>query len=254
MRGIVGTSIYCSPEVIDNLYDEKSDEWSCGVLMYILLCGEPPFKGSTEDEIFENVKNYNINYNHENLKNVSKNCIDLIKRLIEPNKRLRITAAQALKHSFFTENLNPMKILTQHKDLSILNRFINMKRFPSILHEVVIAYCCSNFISQEEEKNLKELFRFLDKENKNKLTINDFKIGLKAANINVVDILDNDGNKTIEYQEFLRALCDKSSLFKEKNLKAVFSVIDKDKKGYANVNDIKSFIYGKDKNNFSKEA
>ena len=38
LTGIVGTSIYCSPEVIDNSYDEKSDEWSCGVLMFILLC------------------------------------------------------------------------------------------------------------------------------------------------------------------------------------------------------------------------
>ena len=41
--GIIGTSMYCSPEVVDDLYDEKCDEWSCGVLMYILLCGEPPF-------------------------------------------------------------------------------------------------------------------------------------------------------------------------------------------------------------------
>lgn len=56
LSGIVGTSIYCSPEVIDNLYDERSDEWSCGVLMYILLCGEPPFQGDTEEEIFANVK------------------------------------------------------------------------------------------------------------------------------------------------------------------------------------------------------
>ena len=39
LSGIVGTSIYCSPEVVDNLYDERSDEWSCGILMYILLCG-----------------------------------------------------------------------------------------------------------------------------------------------------------------------------------------------------------------------
>ena len=56
--GIVVTSAYCSPEVINNSYDEKSDEWSCGVLMYILLCYDLPFKGKTEEEIFENVKKY----------------------------------------------------------------------------------------------------------------------------------------------------------------------------------------------------
>ena len=48
--------MYCSPEVIDDLYDEKCDEWSCGVLMYILLCGEPPFQDEIEEEIFKKVK------------------------------------------------------------------------------------------------------------------------------------------------------------------------------------------------------
>ena len=36
LNSIIGTSIYCSPEIVDNLYDEKCDEWSCGVYIYIL--------------------------------------------------------------------------------------------------------------------------------------------------------------------------------------------------------------------------
>ena len=62
LKGIIGTSIYCSPEVVDNLYDERCDEWSCGVLMYILLCGEAPFTGDTEEEIFEKVKKCEYNF------------------------------------------------------------------------------------------------------------------------------------------------------------------------------------------------
>ena len=86
LSGIVGTSIYCSPEVIDNLYDERSDEWSCGVLMYILLCGEPPFQGETEEEIFANVKKGYIDFSKKEFKIVSQNCIDLIKKLLTKNK------------------------------------------------------------------------------------------------------------------------------------------------------------------------
>ena len=255
LKGIVGTSIYCSPEVIDNLYDEKSDEWSCGILMYILLCGEPPFIGETEEEIFANVKKGYIDFSKTKFNNVSENCKDLIRKLLDPNKKKRINAVEALKHPFFTENFNPMAALTQNKDLNILKRFISLKKLPSKLHEVVVAYCCYNFINQEEEKQLRELFRFLDHDNKNRLTMNDFIKGFKDANIlittfelkKIINILDSDGNNSIEYQEFLRAACDKELLFKEENLKAVFAVIDKDKKGYADADDIKRFVLGEKK-------
>jgi calcium-dependent protein kinase len=42
--------------VIDLDYDEKCDVWSCGVILYILLCGYPPFGGKTEEDILKKVK------------------------------------------------------------------------------------------------------------------------------------------------------------------------------------------------------
>jgi calcium-dependent protein kinase len=262
LSGIVGTSIYCSPEVIRDEYDERSDEWACGVLMYILLCGEPPFQGETEEEIFAEVKKGHIDFSKEKFAQVSSNCIDLIKKLLKPNKKYRITASEALKHPFFRQNFNPMTALTQNKDLSILKRFISLKRFPSKLHEVVTAYCCFNFISKEEEKQLRELFRFMDRDNKNKLTMQDFKRGFKEANIlissyelkKIMNILDSDGSNLIEYQEFLRATCDKKLLFRDENLKTVFSVIDKNKKGYATSDDIQRFVLGNNKKKLNRST
>ena len=260
LSGIVGTSIYCSPEVIDNSYDEKSDEWSCGVLMYILLYGDTPFAGNTEEEIFENIKNYNIDF--DKLENVSENCLDLIKKLINPKKQYRITALEALRHPFFTEKLNPKNILTHHKDLGILKRYKKIKKYPTILHKVVVAYCCFNYISQEEEKKLKELFLFLDENNVKKLREKDFIRGFEKAKISIspleikdlMNLLDSDGSKVIEYQEFLRAFCDKDLLLNNDNLKIIFEIIDKDKKGYININDIKDFILGNDKNKLKESA
>ncbi len=255
LSGTVGTSIYCSPEVIDNLYDERSDEWSCGVLMYILLCGEPPFQGETEEEIFANVKKGYIDFSKKKFKIVSQNCIDLIKKLLTQNKKNRIKASEALKHPFFTENFNPMSAMTQNKDLNILKRLISLKKLPSKLHEVVLAYCCFNYITKEEEKELRELFRLLDHDNKNKLTMQDFERGFKEADLmvssneikNIMNILDIIGNNLIEYQDFLRGTCDKKLLFSDENLKAVFGFIDKDSKGYATSEDIQRFVFGKNK-------
>ena len=262
LSGIVGTSIYCSPEVIDDLYDERSDEWSCGVLMYILLFGEAPFPGDTEEEIFTKVKTCEIDYSSRKFNKVSENCKDLMKKLLKKNKKYRITAKEALKHPFFTENFNPMTALTQNKDLNILKRFISLKKLPSKLHEVVNAYCCFNFISKEEEKQLRGLFRFMDHENKNKLTIQDFKKGFKEANImvssfelkNIMNILDSDGSNSIEYQEFLRATCDKKLLYRDENLRAVFSVIDNTKKGYATQKDIQRFVLGNNKKSLNRST
>ena len=50
--------------------------------MYLLLCGEPPFQGETEDEIFKKVKKGKISFSHPEFKNVSDNCKNLIKKLL----------------------------------------------------------------------------------------------------------------------------------------------------------------------------
>ena len=52
-----GTSYYIAPEVIKKSYDQKCDLWSCGVILYILLCGYPPFNGPTDKKIIEAVLN-----------------------------------------------------------------------------------------------------------------------------------------------------------------------------------------------------
>ena len=249
--GIIGTSIYCSPEVIDNLYDEKSDEWSCGVLMYILLSGEPPFNGESEDEIFKNVKKGDYNFNAEPFKYVSDYCIDLIKKLLEPNKNKRIKAIDALRHPFFTEAFDPDKALTQNKDLSLIEKLSEIKRPFSKFHEAVISYMCSNYLSKEEEKKLRAVFRYIDYDRKNYLTKENLekrlkengKLFTKEKIIDILNAFDFDENGSVEYQELLIGLCDKNLLLSKYNLKKFFDMIDKNKKGYLNSNDIKEFAF-----------
>ena len=138
--GIIGTSTYCSPEVIDNLYDEKCDEWSLGVLMYILLCGEPPFQGETDEEIFKNIKKCKYDFSPSQFRNVSDNCKDLIRKLLEPNISRRIRAKDALRHPFFTESFKPDAALTQNKDISIIDKLSNVTEKVVLLGQVCIVH------------------------------------------------------------------------------------------------------------------
>jgi calcium-dependent protein kinase len=52
----VGNPYYIAPEVLKRKYNEKCDLWSCGVVMYILLTGKPPFSGSTDKEVLDKVE------------------------------------------------------------------------------------------------------------------------------------------------------------------------------------------------------
>ena len=249
LSGIIGTSAYCSPEVIDDIYDERCDEWSCGVLMYLLLCGEIPFPGETEEEMFSKIKKGKISFHQKEFKNVSNKAKDLICNLLMYNKDYRITASQALQHPFFTESFDP-KLLSYNKDLTKLTELIEIKQFGKF-QESIIAYLTINFIDKDEEKQLKEVFRYIDKNNKNFLKKEDIDICFKANGYfldkdsidHIFSILDYDGNGVVEYQEFFRALVDKKKLFSDENLKIAFELLDEEKKNEISWNDIKRVFF-----------
>ena len=91
-----GTPYYIAPEVLNNNYDEKCDLWSIGVILYILLCGYPPFNGPNEAQIIKRVKLGKSSTDEEEWHSISPEAIDLVKRLLAYKPSDRISAAEAL--------------------------------------------------------------------------------------------------------------------------------------------------------------
>lgn len=93
MHQTYGTPYYIAPEILAGEYTEKCDIWSCGVILYILLCGRPPFDGENDDEILENVSKGVYKVSGPIWSRVSAEGIDLVKKMLNFDQYKRISAA-----------------------------------------------------------------------------------------------------------------------------------------------------------------
>eukprot|EP00794_Sanderia_malayensis_P012963 gene12963-14296_t len=101
MQQVCGTPMYMAPEVITNLgYSERCDVWSCGVLMYYLLDGGPPFTASSEEELHELIKQGELNYTALHWDPISSTAKHLIEWMMRVDPARRCSAKEVLNDSW----------------------------------------------------------------------------------------------------------------------------------------------------------
>ena len=104
MNRINGTPYYIAPEVLAEKYDEKCDIWSCGVIMYIMLCGYPPFNAESDELILEKIKKGKFSFPPEEWDSVSPLAKDLVTKMLEFHPSKRLSANEALTHKWLVSN------------------------------------------------------------------------------------------------------------------------------------------------------
>lgn len=78
-----GTPYYIAPEVLKGSYTTQCDNWSMGVVMFIMLSGKPPFGGRSNKEIIDNVLKSEYSFSSPVWQNISDDAKDLIAKLLE---------------------------------------------------------------------------------------------------------------------------------------------------------------------------
>jgi calcium-dependent protein kinase len=147
MTKISGTPYYIAPEVLNEVYDEKCDVWSCGVILYILLCGYPPFNGDTDTEIMKSVKKGQFDYPIEEWGLISKEAKDLVSNMLKYDSKSRSSALECLAHPWFKkfEGVHTNEIsksaLKNMQDFKVIFTTVNYFYFYKIF-----TFCFFNFL------------------------------------------------------------------------------------------------------------
>ena len=232
---VVGSPYYVAPEVLRKRYGPEADVWSAGVILYILLCGVPPFWGETEQEIFEAILNSDLDFSSDPWPSISESAKDLVKKMLVRDPSKRLSAFEVLRHPWIqVDGAAPDKPL----DSAVLSR---MKQFSAMnkLKRMALRVIAEN-LSEEEISGLKEMFKMIDTDNSGQITFEELKIGLKkfGANLNESEIYDLmqaadvDNSGTIDYGEFIAATLHLNKVDREDHLVAAFAYFDKDGSGY----------------------
>jgi calcium-dependent protein kinase len=252
-----GTSFYIAPEVLQGKYDEKCDIWSCGIIMYILLCGGPPFNGSNNNEIFSAILEETLVFKGEIWRYISDEAMKLIKNMLQKKPEKRLTASEILQSKWFTafpsrkESYFP-NVVSNGEDVKVVSVVENLRAFKAEkkLQQAVLSFLIHDLSTNKEIQFLKKLFCSIDKDFDGKLSkieLHDFMYKYCGADLNAeVDLMfnnmDADKNGAIEFEEFLIASMNKNKIINENNLKQAFDRFDFDRNGKIDAKELKKIF------------
>ena len=229
----VGTAYYVSPEILAGKYNEKCDIWSAGVILYVLLSGDPPFNGPSDGVIYSKIKKMKFSFPPEKWDKISTDAKDLLSHMLLPEKE-RYSAEEVLAHPWF-KNVKKIKLENLNFSTQFFKDYKDMNQFK----KMVLMFIATR-LGESEINELKQIFKGFDTNNDGQIGYTEFEEGMKKlnqGNISEEDIhsyfaaIDTDKSGKIDYTEFLTATLEKKYFLKEEKLYEAFSKFDKDHNG-----------------------
>jgi len=240
----LGTIYYIAPEVFMNNYNEKADIWSCGIILYTMLCGHPPFCGHDENSIKSKILHSKLTFPAKDFKNVSTEAIDYLKLLLTYQPENRPSAEEALNNYWLINESSNDNIELNKDIISNLSKF----RTTLGLQKVTISFLANQISVNEEIKALKEEFDKFDVNKDGEISKEElikclevnypYQEAVEKANtiFNEIDF-NNDGS--INFTEFLTANFKKEKLLSDEALEKTFKLFDIDGNGFITLDELK---------------
>ncbi|KAL7531107.1 hypothetical protein ACHAXR_005810 [Thalassiosira sp. AJA248-18] len=135
-----GTPGYVAPEILEGVaYDTKSDMWSLGVIVYILLGGYPPFIEQNQRELFRKIRKGQYEFHEEYWGSVSADAKDMISCLLTVQPAKRLSAKEALQHKWMTQDDSVLAGQDLGTNLSELRKYNAKRKFKAAVNAVILA-------------------------------------------------------------------------------------------------------------------
>jgi len=133
-----GTPGYVAPEILEgHLYDAKADMWSIGVILYILLGGYPPFIENDQRKLFRKIRKGDYEFHAEYWEEISLEAKNLIGSLLTVKPSQRVSAADALKNPWITEDEDKLAGKDLGANLTEFKKFNAKRKFKAAVKSVM---------------------------------------------------------------------------------------------------------------------
>ncbi|KAI9081795.1 hypothetical protein K1719_036057 [Acacia pycnantha] len=242
---IVGSPYYMAPEVLRRNYGSEIDVWSAGVILYILLCGVPPFWAESEEGIAQAIIRGNIDFERDPWPKVSEDAKSLVKNMLDPNPYSRLTSQEVLEHPWIQKrDQGPDVYLGDHVRMRI-KQFSLMNKFKKKVLRVV-----ADSLPIEQIDRIKQMFHMMDKDKNGNLSFEELKDGLSRighplpdADVQVLlDAADTDGNGTLNCEEFITMNVHLGKIGSDEHLSEAFCYFDKNKSGFVEFDELRDVL------------
>lgn len=244
-----GTPYSVAPELVTApvQYDQKCDAWSAGVVMYIMLSGQYPFRGKTKDELLHAIRREPVSFKDKRWKKISKEAKTLMADLLRKKPETRAEVTEALEHSWIQKDtpLPTEDIMEEVLESMMHFQSLNMLQKASI---TALAWRATD----EDTQHLRHIFESIDRDGNGFVTVEELRCAFETAGVSVPEDLGllavaagTDGNDTIEYTEFIAAAMDKKKLLKEEVVWEAFKIFDVDGNGTVTKKELLKILTGR---------
>ncbi|XP_014299779.1 calcium/calmodulin-dependent protein kinase type II alpha chain isoform X25 [Microplitis mediator] len=138
--GFAGTPGYLSPEVLKKEpYGKPVDIWACGVILYILLVGYPPFWDEDQHRLYGQIKAGAYDYPSPEWDTVTPEARNLINQMLTVNPTRRITASEALRHPWICQRERVASVVHRQETVDCLKKFNARRKLKGAILTTMIA-------------------------------------------------------------------------------------------------------------------